>query len=903
MATAGSISIKTGFQIDTASYNRVESHIKKISKSTTSISDGFKKMGSVAKGLGAAVTAAFSIKAITAFTNECKKLYEVQMTAETKLETVVRQRMGLRNQEIQQIKDFASAIQGLGVVGDEVQLMGAAQLATFLSQKEALTTLMPALANLLVAQKGLNGTATDAYNIGNMLGKVMQGQTAALRRIGITFTEAEEKVLQYGTELERASMLAKIITNNVGEMNKAMAQTPLGRQQQLKNTIGDIKEKFGQAAVNIGTLFLPVLQKVAVWLDLVASAAIKVSTAIARVFGGSELKQSATPLSSISSDTESAVAGLEDLGGAYEEAGKAASKASRGVLSFDNVIQINKGSDSGASGGSGSGSGASAGISSMSSALESEEVDGQIDSIAEKIRKTIDEIKNYLSANVEMPNLDFNTDLIKLDFINIIDNLRQIAVDAGIFFLNIGFKFWNDIDAVGIIENVMILLYRVSETLQQAVDAITPALTTFYEVGIAPIVEWVGVKLKDALDFLGVQISKVGTWFVLNKENIDKFAQTLGEIVNIIWGFIEPIADTAWEVFKTTIGLIVDGLLNLATWLMENHKLILLIVASIAEIWVIVQIPTIIAGIVSAVTSVIAVIKGAIGVVTTIFGIIAANPLMLIPLAIAAIVTAIIYLWNTNEDFRNFIIGVWENIKAVFIAVWDSIKSAVSAGMEVLKGLVDFLVGGFKDGFEGSLGFIGSLIDTWVEHIKNVISSVKQIFGGLIDFVVGVFTGDWEKAFGGLKDIVLGVFKAIGSAVLVPFKQIAKVWNAIVGKIGTLTIPEWVPGIGGNSFNLPTITLPQLAHGGVVTGRTWAEIGEQGPEVVMPLRNNSFTEAFAADLVKAQAKYSPTPSSNAVNISIYADKVIGNDWSQIAKEVKKALEKESIRVGGVSYAY
>lgn len=901
MATAGSISIKTGFQIDTASYNRVESHIKKISKSTTSISDGFKKMGSVAKGLGAAVTAAFSIKAITAFTNECKKLYEVQMTAETKLETVVRQRMGLRNQEIQQIKDFASAIQGIGVVGDEVQLMGAAQLATFLSQKEALTTLMPALANLLVAQKGLNGTATDAYNIANMMGKVMQGQTAALRRIGITFTEAEEKVLQYGNELERASMLAKIISNNVGEMNKAMAQTPLGRQQQLKNTIGDIKEKFGQAAVNIGTLFLPVLQKVAVWLDLVASAAIKVSTAIARVFGGSELKQSATPLSSISSDTESAVAGLEDLGGAYEDAGKAASKASRGVLGFDNVIQINKGSDSGGGGSSG-GIGASAGISSMSSALESEEVDGQIDSIAEKIRKTIDEIKNYLSANVEMPNLDFNTDLIKLDFINIIDNLRQIAVDAGIFFLNIGFKFWNDIDAVGIIENVMILLYRVSETLQQAVDAITPALTTFYEVGIAPIVEWVGVKLKDALDFLGVQISKVGTWFVLNKENIDKFAQTLGEIVNIIWGFIEPIADTAWEVFKTTIGLIVDGLLNLATWLMENHKWILLIVASIAEIWVIVQIPTIIAGIVSAVTSVIAVIKSAIGVVTTIFGIIAANPLMLIPLAIAAIVTAIIYLWNTNEDFRNFIIGVWENIKAVFIAVWDSIKSAVSVGMDVLKGLVDFLVGGFKDGFEGSLGFIGSLIDTWVEHIKTVISSVKQIFSGLLDFITGVFTGDWEKAFGGLKDIVMAVVNAMKSGLKAPFEIIAKGWNAIATKIGTLTIPEWVPGIGGNSFNLPTITLPKMAHGGVVTGRTWAEIGEQGPEVVMPLRNNSFTAAFAEDLIKAQAKYNHS-NSNAVSINIYADKVIGNDWSQIAKEVKKALERENIRVGGVSYAY
>ncbi len=897
--TAGSVNIRTGFTIDTASYNRVQNQIKNISNSATSLSSGFKKIGSVAKNIGAAFGVAFSVKAIKNFTTECQKLYEVQFTAEKKLEVVMRQRMQSRKEDIESIKKYASVLQNLGVVGDEVQLTGAAQLATFLKQKETLKTLIPAMNNLLVAQYGLNSTTSSAYQIGNMMGKVMQGQVNSLRRIGITFSEAEAKVLKYGNEQQRAAMLAQIVKNNVGDMNNEMAKTPLGRQKQLSNVMGDLKEKVGQAAVNIGTIFLPILQRVAAWLDVIASVAIKVSTAIARVFGGTELKQSNSTLSSIPSETTGAVGGLEDLSDAYDDAGKAASKASKGVLGFDNVIQINKNSSS--SSGASTTSGAGASVSSIGSALESEEVDGEINSISDKIKKTIDDIKSYLSVNVEMPNLDFNTELIKLDFINIIDNLKQIVKDAGTFVLDISFKFWNDIDGVGIIENAMILIYQISETLQQAVSSVTPALTTFYEVGIAPIVEWVGTKLKDALSFLGDQISKVGTWFVQNQELINNFGQTLGEIVSIVWGFIEPIADTVWEVFKTTISLIVDAMLNLATWLLENHKWILLIVAAIGEMWIIVQLPAIIGGIVSAVTSVIGVIKGAISVVTTIFGIIAANPLMLIPLAIAAIVTAIIYLWNTNEDFRNFIIGVWEKIKEVFGTVWEFIKSAASAGMEVLKGVVDFLVGGFQNGFESSLGTIGKLIDNWVGTIKDVFASVKDIFGGLIDFITGVFTGDWEKAFGGLKDVVTGIFKAVASVVLLPFKQIASVWNAIVDKIGTLTVPEWVPGIGGNSFNLPRITLPKLAQGGIVKSKTWAEIGEQGPEVVMPLRNTSFTAAFAEDLVKAQSKYNS--SSNAVNINIYADKVIGNDWSQIAKEVKKALEKENIRVGGVSYAY
>ena len=171
--------------------------------------------------------------------------YAVQEMAETKLATVMQQRMGASAAEIQSIKDLASAQQELGVIGDEVQLSGAQQIATFLSEKDSLETLIPAMNNLLAQQKGLNATTQDAANVGNLIGKVMQGQTAALTRVGITFSEAEEKVLKYGTESERAAMLAQVITNNVGEMNAELAKTDSGKQQQLLNTLGDMKEQVG----------------------------------------------------------------------------------------------------------------------------------------------------------------------------------------------------------------------------------------------------------------------------------------------------------------------------------------------------------------------------------------------------------------------------------------------------------------------------------------------------------------------------------------------------------------------------------------------------------------------------------------------------------------------------------
>ena len=171
--------------------------------------------------------------------------YAVQEVAETKLATVMQQRMGATDAEIQSIKDLAAAQQEIGVIGDEVQLSGAQQIATFLSEKDSLETLVPAMNNLLAQQKGLNATTGDAVQVGNLMGKAMMGQVDALKRVGITFTEAEANVMKYGTEQERAAMLAQIITNNVGEMNAKLAQTESGKQQQLANAIGDVKEQIG----------------------------------------------------------------------------------------------------------------------------------------------------------------------------------------------------------------------------------------------------------------------------------------------------------------------------------------------------------------------------------------------------------------------------------------------------------------------------------------------------------------------------------------------------------------------------------------------------------------------------------------------------------------------------------
>lgn len=200
--------------------------------------------------------------------------YQVQLVAETQLETIMRQRMGSTDAAIQSIKDFCSAQQEMGVIGDEVQLSGAQQIATFLKEQQSLETLIPAMNNLIAQQNGLNATNQDAVSIGNMMGKAMQGQVEVLQRVGITFDAAQKQVLQYGTESERAAMLAEVITANVGNMNEELAKTDAGKQKQLENTLGDIKEQLGglvQGAMPIVTITAQTMICVTSTIKLVTS--------------------------------------------------------------------------------------------------------------------------------------------------------------------------------------------------------------------------------------------------------------------------------------------------------------------------------------------------------------------------------------------------------------------------------------------------------------------------------------------------------------------------------------------------------------------------------------------------------------------------------------------------------
>ena len=230
---------------------RASQDVRELQKAVSTVQDGTRRAVDEFMGFGGAVATiqgmTNGIEQVSGVIQGLIEDYNAQEEAELKLQTVMRQRMKASDDDVDAIKRLASEQQKIGVVGDEVQLAGAQQVATFLNEKSSIEQLLPAMNNLAVQRKGLNVTAEDMVNIGNLVGKVMQGNVGALTRVGITFDDAQKHVLQYGTETERAAMLAEVITDNVGNMNAELAKTDAGHAKQLANTIGDLKEQVGQA--------------------------------------------------------------------------------------------------------------------------------------------------------------------------------------------------------------------------------------------------------------------------------------------------------------------------------------------------------------------------------------------------------------------------------------------------------------------------------------------------------------------------------------------------------------------------------------------------------------------------------------------------------------------------------
>lgn len=181
-----------------------------------------------------------------------------------------------------------------------------------------------------------------------------------------------------------------------------------------------------------------------------------------------------------------------------------------------------------------------------------------------------------------------------------------------------------------------------------------------------------------------------------------QFGNRMGDIKESIGGIIFALGVQLMPVFNGFASM----LENTIGW-MREHKAAVKGVA------------TILGTAALAMTSVIIVTKIWTGVQWLLNAAMMANPIGIVIAAVAALVGAIIWAWNTFEGFRKFLFGMWDSFKAVF-------TNLKSLAFDVLGGIGQMLIGVFTFDIDMIKAGFGKLSSGFKDYGSSIAKAYQD---------------------------------------------------------------------------------------------------------------------------------------------------------------------------------
>ena len=375
----------------------------------------------------------------------------------------------------------------------------------------------------------------------------------------------------------------------------------------------------------------------------------------------------------------------------------------------------------------------------------------------------------------------------------------------------------------------------------EAMEAMANASQAAYDTGDA--LEQINqVKYNDldsALQGIGRQIEvallpAADAMYQSLMSNMPEISAAIEEASPVVAEIAEDFADWAGGAVSEGLPVLVDGIKDFADWAGEAYEKAKPFLNFLWEH----------KGTVLAIAAGLRILGPAIGAVTT-----AMNAFKTAKTFMALLQSSgkIAQITGAFQKFGSILMGPLGIIIAVAAAIallyqnWDTVKAwLVNFGNTVNQIWTNFsnMVGNAIAAIGQKFPLLGAYLQGWWESIQAAVDNVKAIFQNIIDFISNVFSGNWSAAWQNIVNIFGNLFGMIVNLAKAPINGVISAINWVLSKINSIsvTIPDWVPGVGGKTlgFNIPTI--PQLAEGGVATSPTLAEIGEGGePEAVMPL--------------------------------------------------------------------
>lgn len=212
---------------------------------------------------------------------------------------------------------------------------------------------------------------------------------------------------------------------------------------------------------------------------------------------------------------------------------------------------------------------------------------------------------------------------------------------------------------------------------------------------------------------------------------------------------------------------------------------------------------------------------------------------------ISAVLPILVEILNMLTPILTMIVSLLQPILNLIISlvmpILNLIMTAITPLIEIFTTLISSILQPIMPILTAVAEVITSVLGAAIQAIQPIIQSLTAIFQGLIDFITGVFSGNWSQAWSGVVQVFGGLWDGLVGIVKAPINAVIGLINGAIGALNNIsvTIPDWVPVVGGNTFGINIPNIPMLATGGFTEGVSIA--GEAGTEAVI-----SFDPAYHA---------------------------------------------------------
>lgn len=192
------------------------------------------------------------------------------------------------------------------------------------------------------------------------------------------------------------------------------------------------------------------------------------------------------------------------------------------------------------------------------------------------------------------------------------------------------------------------------------------------------------------------------------------------------------------------------------------------------------------------------------GSLKALWGVLAANPIILVIAAVAALVAGFIYLWNHSEAFRNFWINLWENIKTAVSAAWDAIVSFLTSAWETISSTAQSVFSAIVVFLSTTWESIRTAAETAWNAIVNTVTTVWNTITSAVQTAVSAVSNAVSTAWNTIKNTVTSIMSAIQGAISSAWSAISSTVSSVVSSIGSAI---------SNGFNAAKNTVSNVLNG------------------------------------------------------------------------------------------